>query len=95
MQNTCKYTPSAETITLLARTIATVEADQPGNHLSASDRMLERSVTNSGVEIPAIERDRVFDKFYRIPHNDPWKHGGTGLGLALVKKLVERLDGTI
>jgi signal transduction histidine kinase/CBS domain-containing protein len=53
------------------------------------------SVTNSGVEIPASERDRVFDKFYRIPNGDPWKHGGTGLGLTLVKKLAERLQGKI
>lgn len=52
-------------------------------------------LTNTGVEIPAVERDRIFEKFYRIPSHDPWKHGGTGLGLALVKKLVERLGGTI
>ncbi|MDX2099914.1 MAG: ATP-binding protein [Leptolyngbyaceae cyanobacterium bins.59] len=32
---------------------------------------------------------------YRIPHADPWKQGGTGLGLALVKGLVERLQGSI
>jgi signal transduction histidine kinase len=52
-------------------------------------------VSNSGVEITPKELTRIFDKFYRIPNNDPWKHGGTGLGLALVKKLVEPLDGKI
>jgi signal transduction histidine kinase len=62
--------------------------------LSPSDRLL-LSVSNSGVEIPAEECDRIFDKFYRIPSSDPWKHGGTGLGLALVKGLVERLQGKI
>jgi signal transduction histidine kinase len=56
---------------------------------------LQLSVSNSGVEIPDEEHDRIFDKFYRIPSSDPWKHGGTGLGLALVKGLVERLQGTI
>jgi signal transduction histidine kinase len=94
LHNACKYTPSGETLTVLARTVTAV-ADQPGSRPFAGDRTIELSVTNSGVEIPAIECDRVFDKFYRIPHNDPWKHGGTGLGLALVKKLVERLEGTI
>jgi PAS domain S-box-containing protein len=53
------------------------------------------SVRNSGVEIPESEYDRIFDKFYRIPNSDPWKYGGTGLGLALVKKLVEHLRGNI
>lgn len=80
LHNACKYTPPQETITLSAEATST-------------DLIIR--VTNSGVEIPAVERDRVFDRFYRIPNSDPWKHGGTGLGLALVKKLVERLGGTI
>jgi PAS domain S-box-containing protein len=58
-------------------------------------RSLQITVSNSGVEISADELTRIFDKFYRIPNNDPWKHGGTGLGLALVKKLVEPLGGNI
>ncbi|MEX0269486.1 GAF domain-containing protein [Leptolyngbyaceae cyanobacterium UHCC 1019] len=52
-------------------------------------------ITNSGVEISPEQLTHIFDKFYRIPNNDPWKHGGTGLGLALVKKLVEPLGGSI
>lgn len=57
--------------------------------------MMAIQVSNTGIEIPHEECDRIFDKFYRIPSNDPWKHGGTGLGLALVKRLVEHLRGTI
>ena len=73
LQNACKYTPSGETITL--------------NVCTTSDQLMI-TVTNSGIEISENELVRVFDRFYRIPNNDPWKHGGTGLGLALVKKLV-------
>ncbi len=80
LQNACKYTPPHETITLSAQ---------------VTPASLTIRISNSGVEIPASEHNRVFDRFYRIPNNDPWKHGGTGLGLALVKKLVERLGGTI
>ncbi len=80
LHNACKYTPAGETIALSV---------QPTPH------GLEICIHNSGVEIPAAERDRIFDKFYRIPNNDPWKHGGTGLGLALVKKLAEQLNAEI
>jgi signal transduction histidine kinase len=62
---------------------------------AALEGCLRLSVSNSGIEIPVEEYHRIFDKFYRIPSSDPWKHGGTGLGLALVKGLVERLQGTI
>lgn len=80
VNNACKYTPAQETIALSAQLTPTA---------------LQICVTNSGVEIAAEECDRIFDKFYRIPNNDPWKHGGTGLGLALVKKLVEHLGASI
>ena len=50
---------------------------------------IQFQVINTGVEIPTAELPRIFDKFYRIPSNDPWKQGGTGLGLALVQKLTK------
>ncbi len=80
LNNACKYTPVGETITIIAQKIASI---------------LELQVCNSGVDISSAECDRIFDKFYRIPNNDPWKRGGTGLGLALVKKITEHLGGTI
>lgn len=84
LHNAFKYTPRGETITLSARL---------GTDNDQTVFLIE--VSNSGVEIPQIEHDRIFDKFYRIPKHDPWKHGGTGLGLSLVKKLVIRLGGII
>ncbi|MBM0744517.1 GAF domain-containing protein (plasmid) [Phormidium sp. CLA17] len=80
LHNACKYTPTGGTITVSAR---------------ATPAALELRVSNTGVEIPATEYERIFDKFYRIPNHDPWKHGGTGLGLALVKQLTARLGGQI
>jgi signal transduction histidine kinase/DNA-binding response OmpR family regulator len=82
LNNACKYTPAGEKITVGAA------ADLQSNRVVLQ-------VSNSGTEIPTQERDRIFEKFHRIPRNDPWKHGGTGLGLALVKGLVERLEGHI
>jgi len=56
---------------------------------------MQFQVINSGIEIPNSELPHIFEKFYRIPSNDPWKQGGTGLGLALVQKLIQQLKGTI
>jgi signal transduction histidine kinase len=81
LHNACKYTPAGETITLSIR--------------RESEHFCCFRVINTGVDIPPEEQERVFDNFYRIPTHDPWQYGGTGLGLALVKKLVERLGGTI
>lgn len=78
--NACKYTPPQQTISVTAEEKA---------------QNIYLSVSNSGVEIPIEEQESVFEKFYRIPSHDPWKHGGTGIGLALVKKLVELLDATV
>ncbi len=80
LNNACKYTPSGEKITLTARP----EQD-----------WIQFRVSNSGVEIPAAELSRIFDRFYRIPSSDRWQQGGTGLGLTLVQKLVEHLRGTL
>ena len=53
------------------------------------------SVRNSGPMISLVEQTRIFDKFYRIPSHDPWKHEGTGLGLALLKCRVNYLQGVV
>jgi signal transduction histidine kinase len=86
LNNACKYTPAGETITVTVQIVESADV---------RSQVLQMYVCNSGVEISGEELNRIFDKFYRIPNNDPWKHGGTGLGLALVKKLVESLGGTI
>jgi PAS domain S-box-containing protein len=89
LQNACKYTPAGEKIIVSAQVRSRpTEIDLPQSIISIS-------VTNTGTEIPPAELSRIFEKFYRIPNNDPWQHGGTGLGLALVTKLAAHLGGTL
>ncbi|WP_156468042.1 PAS domain-containing protein [Rhizobium sp. Leaf371] len=53
------------------------------------------SVEDTGVGIPAAERDRVFERFHRVEAQGARSHEGSGIGLALVKQLVELHAGTI
>jgi signal transduction histidine kinase len=78
LNNACKYTPAGEQISIALR--------QTGDQL-------ELTVINTGAEIPQAELLHIFEKFYRIPNNDPWSQGGTGLGLPLVQRLTKRLCG--
>lgn len=84
LNNACKYTPPGERIALKTQV-------EPGDN----PEQVVFILTNTGVTIPVDEQERIFDKFYRVPSADPWKQGGTGLGLALVKKLVMYLEGSI
>ncbi|MDX2243934.1 MAG: PAS domain-containing protein [Leptolyngbyaceae cyanobacterium bins.302] len=89
LNNACKYTPAGGKIAISAK----IAHSEPLSNAGAT--VFQLVICNSGVEISPEELTRIFDKFYRVPNNDPWKHGGTGLGLALVKKLLEPMDGTI
>lgn len=81
LNNACKYTPPGGEITLSVEQV--------------NDDTLRLNLVNTGVDIPQDELPRIFDKFYRVPSADPWKQGGTGLGLALVQRLVQHIDGVI
>ncbi|MDH7600442.1 MAG: ATP-binding protein [Sedimentisphaerales bacterium] len=50
------------------------------------------TVTDTGVGIPPEQQQRLFEKFYRAPANAN-RAEGTGLGLNLVKQIVERVHG--
>ena len=53
------------------------------------------SVTNSGDGIPAHDLDRVFERFYRVEKSRDRARGGAGIGLAIVKQLVESAGGRV
>ncbi|MDX3090533.1 ATP-binding protein [Streptomyces sp. ME02-6978a] len=52
-------------------------------------------VTDAGPGIPAADRGRIFDRFYRVDEARSRDRGGSGLGLAVVRSLAEAHGGTV
>ena len=51
------------------------------------DRGVRIEIADQGVGIPAADLPRIFDRFYQVDNTATRKYGGTGMGLALVKRL--------
>lgn len=56
---------------------------------------VEVSVSDAGIGIPPEYRDKVFDKFFRVPHGDTHNAKGYGLGLSYVAQVVRKHGGQI
>jgi signal transduction histidine kinase len=64
-----------------------------GGH--ADEEALTIDVTDQGYGIPASSLTRIFEKFYRVPRVEDADVPGTGLGLALVREIVELHGGLV
>jgi signal transduction histidine kinase len=52
-------------------------------------------VADEGLGIPSSERERIFEKFYRLDPQQSRGVGGSGLGLYICRELVERMNGRL
>ncbi|WP_281795768.1 two-component system histidine kinase PnpS [Tepidanaerobacter syntrophicus] len=80
LDNAIKYTPEGGNIT--------VEIEDESDFISIS-------VADNGIGIAGDELERIFGRFYRVQGPGITSASGTGLGLAVVKHLVESLNGKI
>ena len=62
--------------------------------LATHDDKVSLRVSDRGPGVPPALRERIFEPFYRLPGASE-RDGGVGLGLALVKSIVERHEGTV
>ncbi len=82
LDNAVKFTPAGGAITV---------------RLTAADdgRACCLEVADTGIGIPPEEHERIFERFYQVNGTTTRRYGGTGLGLALVKEIVEEHGGSV
>lgn len=71
------------------------EGSRIGIGISQVDGIVEMAVTDQGVGIPEDELDRVFERFFRSDPARSRNTGGSGLGLSIVKHVVQNHGGDI
>ena len=80
VSNSIKYTPDGGQIQ--------ISAGQNG-------RRVWMQVDDNGIGIPAADRPRIFERFYRVDKARSRQSGGTGLGLSIAKEIVDRHEGAL
>jgi two-component system, OmpR family, sensor histidine kinase BaeS len=80
LQNAARYTPDGGRVT--------VGAD-------ADDDVVTIRVGNSGPGIPPEDLARIWDRFYRVEKSRDRERGGAGIGLSIVRQLVEAAGGRV
>lgn len=63
--------------------------------LKEIDNNIHLSVTDNGIGIPPEYTNKVFEKFFRVPHGDTHTAKGYGLGLSYVWQVIHKHNGTI
>ncbi|MBI3363033.1 MAG: response regulator [Chloroflexi bacterium] len=82
LDNAIKFSPPQGRVELKA------DVAPDGDHIRLS-------VRDQGIGIPKDEADKIFDVFYQVDGSSTRRYGGTGVGLALVKLLLEAHGSTI
>lgn len=80
VENAMKYTEASGTITVT---------------LFSDEGTIQLIVEDSGMGIPDEEKAKVFERFYRVDRSRSSEISGTGIGLSIVKELVEKYQGDI
>ncbi|MFE0629812.1 sensor histidine kinase [Streptomyces sp. NPDC058864] len=84
VENAVNYSPARTRVGIAGRRVAAPSGD-----------LIEISVTDQGIGISEKDRDRIFERFYRVDPARSRATGGTGLGLSIVKHVAASHGGEV
>ncbi len=64
-------------------------------NVTDDDKEIEITVTDNGIGIPVNEQEKIFNEFFRSSNINKVNHEGAGIGLSIVKQIIERHRGKI
>ncbi len=80
LDNAIKFSPAGKTVELC---------------VSAEDQVVRVAVSDEGIGIPEDRIEEIFEPFHQLDGSSTRRYGGTGLGLALVRQIIEAHGSTI
>lgn len=85
LSNAIKFTLPKGKVTVQLNTV----------HLNEKTDTITLQVSDTGIGIPDDKLPHIFNRFYQVDDSRTRSYGGTGIGLALVKELIELINGKI
>ncbi len=81
LSNALKFAPAGSEVSVMIRQLA--------------NERIRLEVQDNGPGIPVEQQQKIFERFYQVDSSSTRHHGGTGIGLSLVKELVELMNGFV
>lgn len=95
ISNALRFTPSGGHVTISVAATNHPDNDESSLFSTAENRLLKLEICDTGYGIAPEQQQHIFERFYQVPQPASSRSNGLGLGLAVVKMIVEMHGGQV